>query len=81
VQNREEIHHHLREAQGGSVTIWRGRALVGCWPGRPVQAAIRAIARDNNFKCDIEATCCFRSHSISEPLKQYRIELCLKMTK
>jgi len=46
VENREEIHHHLREA--------RGRALVGWWPGRPLLAAIRAIARGSNFKCDIE---------------------------
>jgi len=35
-------------------TRWRGRALVGWWPGRPVLAAIRAIARGSNFKCDIE---------------------------
>jgi len=54
VENREEIHHHLREAQGGGLAPWRGRALVGWWPGRSVMAAIRTIARGSNFKCDIE---------------------------
>jgi len=54
VKNREEIHHHLREAQGGGLAPWRGRALVGWWPGRSVMVAIRTIARGSNFKCDIE---------------------------